>query len=168
MLSHLSAKSVSLSASPFTALSLRPLFISLPSNAYPSFVSHSKFRRKFHFRSSNLYKLSFYPFQSLKPDVACEVSSSSSSSVSMDSPSRDLSSSVDSVTDGLRTQSLEKDGEVRLKLEELNWDHSFVRELPGDSRSDKTPRQVCIFLLVLFLFLFSCAFIGTSCTFILV
>ncbi|WOL19234.1 hypothetical protein Cni_G28032 [Canna indica] len=30
----------------------------------------------------------------------------------------------------------------RLKLEELNWDHSFVRELPGDPRTDKIPRQV--------------------------
>ncbi|KAK8940864.1 hypothetical protein KSP39_PZI010675 [Platanthera zijinensis] len=29
-----------------------------------------------------------------------------------------------------------------LKLEELNWDHSFVRELPGDPRSDLMPRQV--------------------------
>ncbi|CAL9183094.1 unnamed protein product, partial [Musa hybrid cultivar] len=31
---------------------------------------------------------------------------------------------------------------VRLKLEEFNWDHSFVRELPGDPRSDTIPRQV--------------------------
>lgn len=30
----------------------------------------------------------------------------------------------------------------KLKLEELNWDHSFVRELPGDSRTDGPPRQV--------------------------
>ncbi|KAJ6804018.1 uncharacterized protein M6B38_186125 [Iris pallida] len=28
------------------------------------------------------------------------------------------------------------------KLEELNWDHSFVRELPGDPRSDTIPREV--------------------------
>ncbi|RWV87813.1 hypothetical protein GW17_00050158 [Ensete ventricosum] len=31
---------------------------------------------------------------------------------------------------------------VRLKLEEFNWDHSFVRELPGDPRSDTIPRQL--------------------------
>uniref|UniRef100_A0A6V7QSD3 Selenoprotein O n=1 Tax=Ananas comosus var. bracteatus TaxID=296719 RepID=A0A6V7QSD3_ANACO len=31
---------------------------------------------------------------------------------------------------------------ARLKLEELNWDHSFVRELPGDPRTDKIPREV--------------------------
>ncbi|KAJ1699904.1 hypothetical protein LUZ63_008416 [Rhynchospora breviuscula] len=30
----------------------------------------------------------------------------------------------------------------RLKLEELNWDHSFVRELPGDPRMDHMPREV--------------------------
>ncbi|CAA7407994.1 unnamed protein product [Spirodela intermedia] len=29
-----------------------------------------------------------------------------------------------------------------LPLEELNWDHSFVRELPGDPRTDSTPREV--------------------------
>ncbi|KAG0469006.1 hypothetical protein HPP92_018334 [Vanilla planifolia] len=29
-----------------------------------------------------------------------------------------------------------------LKLEELNWDHSFVRELPGDPRSDNMTREV--------------------------
>lgn len=33
---------------------------------------------------------------------------------------------------------------VRLKLEEFNWDHSFVRELPGDPRSDTIPRQVLL------------------------
>lgn len=33
-------------------------------------------------------------------------------------------------------------GGVRLKLEELNWDHSFVRELPGDPRTDTISRQV--------------------------
>ncbi|KAG1327225.1 UPF0061 protein [Cocos nucifera] len=31
---------------------------------------------------------------------------------------------------------------VPLKLEELNWDHSFVRELPGDPRTDAIPREV--------------------------
>nr|CAB3467942.1 unnamed protein product [Digitaria exilis] len=30
----------------------------------------------------------------------------------------------------------------RLALEELPWDHSFVRELPGDPRSDTIPREV--------------------------
>ncbi|OEL15192.1 UPF0061 protein AZOSEA38000 [Dichanthelium oligosanthes] len=30
----------------------------------------------------------------------------------------------------------------RLALEELPWDHSFIRELPGDPRSDAIPREV--------------------------
>ncbi|TVU11417.1 hypothetical protein EJB05_45003, partial [Eragrostis curvula] len=30
----------------------------------------------------------------------------------------------------------------RLALEELPWDHTFVRELPGDPRSDTIPREV--------------------------
>ncbi|WVZ81285.1 hypothetical protein U9M48_028678 [Paspalum notatum var. saurae] len=33
-------------------------------------------------------------------------------------------------------------GPRRLALEELPWDHSFVRELPGDPRSDAIPREV--------------------------
>lgn len=33
------------------------------------------------------------------------------------------------------------------KLEDLNWDHSFVRELPGDSRSESIPRQVYYYYL---------------------
>lgn len=49
---------------------------------------------------------------------------------------------------------------ARLKLEELNWDHSFVRELPGDPRTDKIPREVSIttsareFFFILFFLLF--------------
>lgn len=37
----------------------------------------------------------------------------------------------------------------RLALEELPWDHSFVRELPGDPRSDTIPREVPACLLIL-------------------
>ncbi|KAG6474757.1 protein adenylyltransferase SelO-like [Zingiber officinale] len=33
-------------------------------------------------------------------------------------------------------------GAPRLSLEELNWDHSFARELPGDPRTDTISRQV--------------------------
>ncbi|KAI3449907.1 hypothetical protein Pfo_006572 [Paulownia fortunei] len=59
--------------------------------------------------------------------------------------------SVDSISDDLKNQSLEnnnhnEDGvsqnRVKLKLEELKWDHSFVRELPGDPRTDLIPREV--------------------------
>lgn len=43
----------------------------------------------------------------------------------------------------MEPQQKEKPNErKKFKLEELNWDHSFVRELPGDSRTDGPPRQV--------------------------
>ena len=58
------------------------------------------------------------------------------------SPSADVAASVDSLADGLRNQSLGSENRALLKLEELNWDHSFVRELPGDPRADPNPRQV--------------------------
>lgn len=55
---------------------------------------------------------------------------------------------MDSVADDLRKQTLQSnDGDssgirTKLKLEELNWDHSFVRELPGDPRTDTISREV--------------------------
>ncbi|KAI6685919.1 hypothetical protein NL676_031832 [Syzygium grande] len=50
---------------------------------------------------------------------------------------------VESVTRDLRDQSLEDKGRKKgLKLEDLSWDHSFVRELPGDPRTDTFPREV--------------------------
>lgn len=61
-------------------------------------------------------------------------------------------SAVESVTNDLKNQSLGSSGDGKtdnndaskgkLKLEDLNWDHSFVRELPGDPRADTIPRQV--------------------------
>ncbi|KAJ8759941.1 hypothetical protein K2173_010797 [Erythroxylum novogranatense] len=90
-------------------------------------------------------------------DAACgfRSSNSPSSSVdfclkSMESPS--LEASFESVTRDLRNQSLESadvdrgkgksDLRVKLKLEDLNWDHSFVRELPGDSITSNLSREV--------------------------
>ncbi|KAH0728954.1 hypothetical protein KY289_000142 [Solanum tuberosum] len=64
-----------------------------------------------------------------------------SSSPSMES----AAVTVDSVADKLKKQSLGNDGsnsKRMLKLEELNWDHSFVRELPADPRTDTIPREV--------------------------
>ncbi|XP_010257453.1 PREDICTED: uncharacterized protein LOC104597547 [Nelumbo nucifera] len=58
----------------------------------------------------------------------------------MDSSPRSGNLSVESVTDDLR-KSLGND-KVRLKLEDLNWDHSFVRELPEDLITDTIPREV--------------------------
>lgn len=72
----------------------------------------------------------------------------------MDSSSSSTTA-VDSVADDLRNQSLESNDAAgnkndsyctstrpKLKLEELNWDHSFVRELPGDPRTDVMSREV--------------------------
>lgn len=53
---------------------------------------------------------------------------------------------IQSVADDFNKQSL---GEAKLKLEDLNWDHSFVRELPGDPRTDIIPREVCSGLYIL-------------------
>lgn len=70
------------------------------------------------------------------------------------SPSPETAAAVDSVARDLQNQSL-RGGEdqrddgfgngakrARLKLEDLIWDHSFVRELPGDPRTDTMPREV--------------------------
>lgn len=58
------------------------------------------------------------------------------------SPSAEAAASVDSLADGLRNQRLGNENRVLLRLEDLNLDHSFVRELPGDPRTDPVPRQV--------------------------
>ncbi|KAL3351084.1 hypothetical protein AABB24_019603, partial [Solanum stoloniferum] len=57
--------------------------------------------------------------------------------------SMDSAATVDSVADDLKKQNLEGiEIKLKLNLEELNWDNSFVRELPGDPRSDSIPREV--------------------------
>lgn len=129
MLSHFSSKAPWLSL-PLPRLSLAALSLRCPSYA-------SKFR----FRPSLPLKFSGLP-------LACHLSSR------MDSPSPDVAVSVDSVARDLQNQSLrnhdDHEGDdlsngsnrVRLKLEDLNWDQSFVRQLPGDPRSDAIPREV--------------------------
>lgn len=82
----------------------------------------------------------------------------------MDSASPEVSASVDSVADGLKNQSLNSDDRgglgsgvehgAKKKLEELNWDNSFVRELPGDPRTDVLPRQVLFICFQLLFVLF--------------
>ncbi|XP_075507116.1 uncharacterized protein LOC142543633 [Primulina tabacum] len=129
MFSHITA-SVSRTTSSLTALSLRR-------PAFPTPV----------FR--------FYPFSPLKFQKLQTFTI-----FSMDGSASPSAGAVDSISDGLRNQSLEigrddscvvsksvdKDGiaqnRVKLKLEELRWDHSFFRELPGDPRTDLIPRQV--------------------------
>ncbi|KAL3850072.1 hypothetical protein ACJIZ3_011954 [Penstemon smallii] len=98
----------------------------------------------------------FNPFKSQKRH--------SSSVLSMDGTSSpSAASSIESISDDLKIQSLEKNNvndytqntvssdnnnssisqsRVKLKLEELKWDNSFVRELPGDPRTDLIPREV--------------------------
>ncbi|KAG6679392.1 hypothetical protein I3842_14G129100 [Carya illinoinensis] len=91
------------------------------------------------------------PYISVSPSLSCHVSSRTGGGaggvVSMDSPSLDLAVSVDSVARDLKNQSLGSDAgdyskRIGLKLEDINWDHSFVRELPGDPRTDTIPREV--------------------------
>ncbi|KAL1565198.1 protein adenylyltransferase SelO-like [Salvia divinorum] len=124
MLSHISASlSHTSSLTATTAFSLRPSLT-------------SRFR--------------IQPFNYRKPRF--------SSAASMDGTSSPVS--VDSISEDLKNQRLEKDthvvdgvrnaansdnttpNRVNLKLEELKWDHSFVRELPGDPRTDSIPREV--------------------------
>ncbi|PIN03957.1 putative protein (YdiU family) [Handroanthus impetiginosus] len=59
--------------------------------------------------------------------------------------------SVDSVSDDFKSLSMENQNQngdavsqrrEKLKLEQLKWDHSFVRELPGDPITDIIPREV--------------------------
>lgn len=64
----------------------------------------------------------------------------------MESSSPEPTVSLDSVTLDLKNQTLGPDdaSTAKLKLEDLNWDHSFVRALPGDPRADTIPRQVVL------------------------
>ncbi|KAK9941312.1 hypothetical protein M0R45_017920 [Rubus argutus] len=117
----------------------------------PSLTTALNIRRrppKFHFYPSNPSK---FP---RPPTLACNLSSGYSQHASMDSPpTPETPASVDSVTRDLRNQTLAGDDHegingvnnaprARLKLEDLNWDNSFVRELPGDPRTDTFPREV--------------------------
>ncbi|XP_065865675.1 uncharacterized protein [Euphorbia lathyris] len=136
LLSHFSPKS------PLCS-SLRPL-LSASSTPSSSFFNYR-------FCPSSFLKSHLYPQRSLICGISRSTSSSSSGSVSMDSSSPVAALSVDSVTDDFKNQSLVSDdvtdvdnvnGKTKLGLEDLNWDNSFVRELPGDSRTDSIPRQV--------------------------
>ncbi|KAL7126844.1 hypothetical protein ABFS83_14G213400 [Erythranthe nasuta] len=84
--------------------------------------------------------------------VSMDGSSSPPSAASVDSISEDLKNQMlgnqsgvnlgrDSADNGAQIDSVSPN-RVKLKLEELKWDHSFVRELPGDPRTDLIPREV--------------------------
>ncbi|KAJ7979053.1 hypothetical protein O6P43_002494 [Quillaja saponaria] len=140
LLSHFSSKS-SLSFSPFSR-SFTAIFSPLHSIRRPT---------RFHFNPSASFKSPSCPLRG--PYLSCQVSTSGRTGcVSMDSSSPDVAVSVDSVADDLKNQSLGRDRgdshddshskRVRLALEDLNWDNSFIRELPGDPRTDLFPREV--------------------------
>ncbi|KAG8495249.1 hypothetical protein CXB51_012946 [Gossypium anomalum] len=105
------------------------------------------------FPSSTVLLIS--PIHFLEPHFSLARHVSIGGSLRMDPSLPDPASSlsVDSVADSLKSQSLREQGndrinkenknkKVKLSLEDLNWDHSFVRELPGDPQSDSIPRQV--------------------------
>eukprot|EP00268_Persea_americana_P046450 TRINITY_DN478_c1_g1_i1.p1 TRINITY_DN478_c1_g1~~TRINITY_DN478_c1_g1_i1.p1 ORF type:complete len:664 (+),score=105.31 TRINITY_DN478_c1_g1_i1:65-2056(+) len=74
--------------------------------------------------------------------VACKGGERFSSFVSADIPPKEGNSGMETSTaDNGRDPDLSEE-RIRLKLEDLSWDHSFVRELPGDPRTDAIPREV--------------------------
>ncbi|MED6148660.1 hypothetical protein PIB30_055099 [Stylosanthes scabra] len=73
--------------------------------------------------------LRFYPRRSTPIPFACGTSSME------ESPS-----SLDSLTHRLSTHTLQPHSNNTLEL--LNWDHSFVKQLPSDPRTDSFPREV--------------------------
>ncbi|KAH6836231.1 selenoprotein O [Perilla frutescens var. hirtella] len=107
----------------------------------------------FSFRPSLTSKFRLYPFNSPKRRFSAAASMDRSSSpvaaASVDSISEDLKNqrlenkncAVDGVRNAMNSDNITQN-RVKLKLEELKWDHSFVRELPGDPRSDSIPREV--------------------------
>ncbi|KAL2487942.1 hypothetical protein Fot_41234 [Forsythia ovata] len=132
MLSHISA-SLSLTSSSLTATTaLRHLRPSL-----------SKSLR---------LKLRSYPFNPIKllkrhsVILSMEANPSPAAAVSVDSVSDDLKyqklENNSSISNDVLNNSVNNSNRVKTNLEELRWDNSFVRELPGDPRTDLIPRQV--------------------------
>lgn len=112
--------------------------------------SHLTATTAFSFRPYFRPKSRFYPFSSQRRRfssvVSMDGSSSPSTAASVDSISEDLKNQrfengVDGVNNAINTDNISQN-RVRLKLEELKWDNSFVRELPGDPRTDIIPREV--------------------------
>ncbi|KAL3828149.1 hypothetical protein ACJIZ3_016951 [Penstemon smallii] len=134
MFSQISAP-LSHTSPSLTAFSLRP-YLSVP---------------RFRFCPFNLFKSQKRHSSSVLPMDGTSSSSYAASS----------SSSVDSISADLMNQSLENnnatdytqnsvsnsnssinENRVKLKLEELKWENTFVHELPGDPRTDLIPREV--------------------------
>ncbi|XP_058073429.1 uncharacterized protein LOC131222395 isoform X2 [Magnolia sinica] len=132
--------------SPFPKLPTARLPILSSSNPPHLFPS---IRRKPPSSPSIRRKPPFFPADSLispfvsQPPVAFNAGKAFSSSVSIDFSPKDGAQGMEPLTSADRGQDTNlSNGSVRSKIEDLNWDHSFVRELPGDSRTDAIPRQV--------------------------
>ncbi|XP_068647736.1 uncharacterized protein [Aristolochia californica] len=78
------------------------------------------------------------------PGFACMVGEGFSGGVAMDTLSADAADPQMEFAAAADVERIAGSGKERprLTLEELNWDHSFVRELPGDPGSDTVARQV--------------------------
>ncbi|KAG5403134.1 hypothetical protein IGI04_009253 [Brassica rapa subsp. trilocularis] len=99
---------------PSSLFNLRPLHLSTSSTEFP-----------------------FCP--SIRRELRLVPSRSSSSSFRRMESSP--ASEMDSLGEDTQNQTDEGD-KIKRKLEEFNWDHSFVNELPGDPRSDVISRKV--------------------------
>ncbi|KAI7735552.1 hypothetical protein M8C21_004741 [Ambrosia artemisiifolia] len=95
-------------------------------------LSHTAFNHRLRL----LFPYSLYKFHR-------NTTSSYSTNVNNNMDTTASVSSPNSVTNGsLNKQSLTQPNIIKLSLEDFNWDHSFVRELPGDPRSDVMQRQI--------------------------
>ncbi|KAJ0260862.1 hypothetical protein HA466_0040990 [Hirschfeldia incana] len=90
------------------------------------------------FNSSS--KFPFFPY--LRRELQLIPSRSSSSSYSFRRMKSTTASSPLTDSLGQEVQSQRLGGKIKRKLEEFNWDHSFVKELPGDPRTDVISRKV--------------------------
>ncbi|KAG7531067.1 hypothetical protein ISN44_Un57g000060, partial [Arabidopsis suecica] len=85
----------------------------------------------------------------LSPSRSSSFRRMESSPASSSSPTPVTDSSADSLAKDLQNQSLgavDEGVKIKKKLEDFNWDHSFVKELPGDPRTDVISREVSIFV----------------------
>ncbi|XP_010419868.1 PREDICTED: uncharacterized protein LOC104705550 [Camelina sativa] len=114
---------------PSSLFNLRPLHLFSSTSKLPFCPS---FRRQFRLtRSSSSSSSSFGRMDS--------------SPASSSSPTPVTDSSADSLAKDLQNQTLgavDEGVKVKRKLEDFNWDHSFVKELPGDPRTDVISREV--------------------------
>ncbi|CAF2349121.1 hypothetical protein HID58_039275 [Brassica napus] len=120
-------------SSPSSFFNLRPLHLFTSSPKLP--FGRPSLRREFRLipsRSSSSSS-SFHRMESPPASSSSQtpVTASETDSLAKDLQNQNLGASVD-----------EGGAKIKRKLEDFNWDHSFVKELPGDPRSDVTSREV--------------------------